>query len=59
MRRRRLRHQQCQRLESLDLDLTLYLRCPYMGQWTWLTTRWRDCNRPLSRGGGHQPCEEK
>ena len=47
MRRRRLRHQPCQRLETLDLDLMLYLRSPYMGQWTWPMTRCRDCNPPL------------
>ena len=34
-----LRHQQCQHLVNLDLDLALYLRFSYMGQWTWLMTR--------------------
>ena len=33
---------------NLDLDLALYLRCPYMGQWTWLMTRWRDLSQPLA-----------
>ena len=33
-------------LVNLDLDLALYLWCPYMGQWTWLMTRWRDFSRP-------------
>ena len=28
-----------QHLVNLDLDLALYLRSPYMGQWTWLRTR--------------------
>ena len=37
---------QCQHLVNLDLDLALYLRCPYMGQWMWLMTRWRDFSRP-------------
>ena len=32
LRGRRLRHQHCQHLVNLDLDLALYLRCPYMGQ---------------------------
>ena len=42
----RLRHKQCQHLVNLDLDLALYLGCPYMGEWTWLMTRWRDFSRP-------------
>ena len=41
-----LRHQQYQCLVSMDLDLALYFRCPYMGQWTWLMTRWKDCSPP-------------
>ena len=40
-------HQQGQHLVNLDLDLALYLRCPYMGQWTWLIPRWRDFSQPL------------
>ena len=31
---------------NLDLDLALYLRCPYMGQWTWRMIRWKDFSRP-------------
>ena len=31
---------------ATDLELALYLRCPYMGQWRWLMTRWRDFSRP-------------
>ena len=30
-----------------DLDSALYVCCPYMGQWTWLMTRWRDFSRPF------------
>ena len=41
-----LRHQQCQHLVNLDLDLALYLRCAYMGQWTWRMIRWKDFSRP-------------
>ena len=41
-----MRHQQGQHLVNLDLDLALYLRCAYMGQWMWLMTRWRDYSRP-------------
>ena len=29
-----------------DLDLVLYLRCPYMGQWMCLMTCWRDFSWP-------------
>ena len=39
-------HQQCQHLVNLDVDLALYLRCPYMGQWTWRMTRLKDFSRP-------------
>ena len=35
-----------QHLVNLDLDLALYLRSPYMGQWTWLRTLWMDSGRP-------------
>ena len=34
-------------------NLALYLGCPYMGQWTWLTIRWRDCNQPSG------PCQSR
>ena len=37
---------QGQVLVNLDLDLALYLRSPYMGQWKWLRTRWMDSRRP-------------
>ena len=40
-------HEGGHRREDLDLEnLALYLRCPYMGQWSRLTIRWRDCNWP-------------
>ena len=32
--------------EDTDLELALYLRCPFMGQWMWLITRWRNFSRP-------------
>ena len=35
-----------QHLVNLDLDLALYLRSPYMGQWTWRRIRWKDSSRP-------------
>ena len=44
--RRRLRHQQCQHLMNLDLNLALYLRSPYVGQWTWRGIRWKDFSQP-------------
>ena len=44
--RQRLRHQQRQHLVNLDLHSALYLRSPYIGQWTWRRTRLKDCSQP-------------
>ena len=31
---------------AFGVDLALYLRSPYMGQWTWRRIRWKDFSRP-------------